>query len=247
MSVASDDSTEPRRRPLSAISCRQPLAATAAGSGPRTGRPRASSGETRAAHASSTASHTGLGGEHTASGDGYRAEVGGNLHRPRLGRGERPQTAGRPPRASRTPRRPTSVGARAIVSKPVRSKSSWIVVPRRKPRDAEQSRRDPIRCGRGREGALHRLLRPASQRDRVHLIDVELRQRLVEGAHQSRPTAGPVTTRLAFPLHRRVEGDGPTARSPCGARTRASPGRPTRGPCRSPPTRSRAALCSRSG
>ena len=43
----------------------------------------------------------------------------------------------------------------------------------------EQRSGQPIRRGRGREGAPHRLVRPTRERDRVHLVDIELRQRII--------------------------------------------------------------------
>ena len=131
MSVASDGNRAGGERV--AVSCGEPPAASAGGSGPRTGRPRASSGERRAAQRR----------RRPARASRWRAR---SLRRPQP-RGCRLQRAPFPASAAANGRSPpdgrhgvpdaaktTSVGERASVSNPVRSKSSWIVVPRRRPR-----------------------------------------------------------------------------------------------------------------
>ncbi len=237
MSVASDGN---RARggsvSRSASSTAPRLAATAGGSGPRTARPRASSVERI--------------GVPTRRRPGYASRWRARSLRPLQPRGCRlqrapfpasPSRSGRQP-AGRPPRRPGRcedhlrgrTGER-LEPGPVEELLDRGAAPQ--PTRAEQGAREPVRRRRSSERALHRLLRPAAERDRVHLVDVELRQRLVEGAH-SWPSC-----LAAWPRRTRRR----TARSRCGARTRASPVPPTRDPCRSPPTRSRAAPCSRSG
>ena len=182
------------RRPTLSVRCGQPPAASAGGSSPRTGRPRASSGERRVERQRRP----------PAPGSRWRAR---SLRRPPPPgcRSQRAPSPRRPHRtavirptgatASRTQRPPCSVGERASVSKPVRSKSSSTVVSRRRPRTrnrAAVSRSGAAGAARARRTAS---VRRAWERDRVHFVDVELWQRVVEGAHQSPAgTLEPVTS-----------------------------------------------------